>query len=142
MDKTTSHILLTFCDIFERAFTPLELNVHMDDIRKEIKGAVATRKKKEDGDTVDGKLLSDVITYYKKQSGGQYMKNWNAVYWQRCAKPASDLIKLADGNAEKVKRAIDSVQKIQASRGWKWTLETVVKMYPQVGADDNRSMFL
>lgn len=54
-------------------------------------------------------------------------KGWDAVYFRRYSKPASELLKLFGGEGPKAADCIDAVVQALEKRGLSWTPETVVK---------------
>ena len=73
--------------------------------------------------------MRKIIEYFKTLKGYSEIKEWDKYNWKRHTKPAKLLLTLT-GSVDKAIKVIDWLNELYEEKNLDWTLETVIKKYP------------
>jgi len=142
--KTTRGIIITVCN-YERYQT---LKSYRSEAKSDTQSKAETKQKRSKSDTINKndkndkndilhssklKNLQDemrkIIEHFKTLKGYSEIENWDKHNWKRHTKPAKLLLTLTS-SVDKAIKVIDWLNELYEEKNLDWTLETVIKKYP------------
>ena len=140
-ESKISENIAKICDVFSRAIRKSHVLKfkNYNKLHNPVGNSKGTPKDGVEERRVDKSRLEEIISFYGEKQK-MVFKEKNTLYWlffKRSVRPAKSLLQ-ACGDLDKAKQAITGIGDLLDSKGMNWSLETIVKWYPDYSVKGNR----